>query len=50
MEVSKVNLATVVEGDQKVPCNCLTREEKKLILVNHEESKSYSEFAGTVRK
>ena len=26
--------------------NCLTREEKKLILANHEEGKSYSEIAG----
>ena len=30
-------------------CNCLTREEKKkLILANHEEGKSYSEIAGIV--
>ena len=31
-------------------CNCLTREEKKLILANHEESKSYSEIAGIARR
>ena len=30
--------------------DCLTREEKKLILANHEESKSYSEIAGIVRR
>ena len=30
-------------------CNCLTREEKKLILANHEKGKSYSEIAGIVR-
>ena len=29
-------------------CNCLTRE--KIILVNHEEGKSYSEIAGIVRR
>ena len=29
--------------------NCLTREEKKLILANHEEGKSYSKIAGIVR-
>ena len=29
-------------------CNCLTGEEKKFILANHEESKSYSEIAGIV--
>ena len=28
--------------------NSLTREEKKLILANHEEGKSYSEIAGIV--
>ena len=26
-------------------CNCLTWEEKKPILANHEEGKSYSEIA-----
>ena len=31
-------------------CNCLTREEKTLILANHEEDKSYSEIAGTVQR
>ena len=31
-------------------CNCLTRVEKKLILANHEEGKSYSEIAGIVRR
>ena len=30
--------------------NCLTQEEKKLILANHEEGKSYSEIAGIVRR
>ena len=30
--------------------NYLTREEKKLILANHDESKSYSEIAGIVGK
>ena len=30
--------------------NCLTREEKKLILANHEEGKSYSEIAGIIQK
>ena len=30
--------------------NCLTREETKLILANHEEGKSYSEIAGIVRR
>ena len=30
--------------------NCLTREEKKFILVNHEECKSYSEIAGIVQR
>ena len=29
--------------------NCLTREEKRLILANHEEGKSHSEIAGIVR-
>ena len=29
--------------------NCLTREEKKLILANQEKSQSYSEIAGIVR-
>ena len=29
-------------------CNCLTQEEKKLILANYEEGKSYSEIAGIV--
>ena len=28
--------------------NCLTQEEEKLILANHEEGKSYSEIAGIV--
>ena len=31
-------------------CNCLTREEKKLILANHEEGKSYSGIAGSIRR
>ena len=31
-------------------CNCLTLEEKKLILANHDEGKSYSENAGIVRR
>ena len=31
-------------------CNCLTRNEKKLILANHEEAKSYSEIAGIGRR
>ena len=31
-------------------CNCLTREEKKLILANPEEGKSYPEIAGIVRR
>ena len=30
--------------------NCLTREEKKVILTNHEEDKSYSEIASIVWK
>ena len=30
--------------------NCSTREEKKLILANHEESKLYSEITGIVRR
>ena len=30
--------------------NCLTREEKKLILANPEEGKSYSEIVGIVRR
>ena len=30
--------------------NCLIREEKKLIVANNEESKSYSETAGIVRR
>ena len=30
--------------------NSLTREEKKLILVNHEVGKSYSEIAGILRR
>ena len=30
--------------------NCLSREEIKLILANHEEGKSYSEIAGIVRR
>ena len=30
--------------------NYLTREEKKLILANHEEGKYYSEIAGIVRR
>ena len=29
-------------------CNCLTREEKNLILANHEEGKSYSEIVGII--
>ena len=28
--------------------NCLTQKEKKLILANHEEGKSYSEIAGII--
>ena len=31
-------------------CNCLTWEEKKLILANHEEGKSYSEILGIIRR
>ena len=31
-------------------CNCLTREEKKFILSNHQEGKSYSEIAGIVQR
>ena len=31
-------------------CNCLTREEKKLILANHEDGKSNSEIASIVRR
>ena len=30
--------------------SCLTREEKKLILANHEEGKSYSERAGIIQR
>ena len=30
--------------------NCLTQEENKFILANHEEGKSYSEIAGIVRR
>ena len=30
--------------------NCLTLEEKNLILANHEEGKLYSEIAGIVRR
>ena len=30
--------------------NCLILEEKKLILANHEEDKSYSEITGIVRR
>ena len=30
--------------------NCLTPEEKKVILVNHEEGKLYSEIVGIVRR
>ena len=30
--------------------NCLTREEKKLNLANHQKGKSYSEIAGIVRR
>ena len=30
--------------------NCLTREEKKLILASHEEDKQYTEIAGIVQQ
>ena len=30
--------------------NCLTQGEKKFILANHEEGKSYSEIAGIVQR
>ena len=31
-------------------CNCLTQEEKELILANHEEGNTYSEITGIVRR